>query len=563
MLRNLHIKNLALIREVDVDFTDGLNILTGETGAGKSIIVDSIGLALGGRVQRDLTRGGTGVSLVELVFEIQNDETIEALRRFEIEADDGVVVISRKMKDGRSKSRINGETRTSQEVRAIAGCLLDIHGQSEHQKLLKPESQLDLIDSFGKEEVAELKARVAADYKVYAGIKKALGGGEMPEEERLRKASFLKYEIAEIREADLQDGEDEEVEKRYRKLANARKIAESIETVHTATGYEEGDSAGEVIGRALKKLESVSEYDEQIGRFYNALCEIDSLLNDFNRGIADYAGDLSFEAESFAETEERLNTINKLKAKYGRTIDEILAKCDEKERELKKLEDYEADRERLLREYAAARERLAASSASLTKLRKQYAEIFTGAVTTQLKDLNFVRADFHIEFRETGSFTANGCDAVEFCIATNPGEEARPLRQVVSGGELSRIMLGIRAMFADTDATDTIIFDEIDAGISGRTAQKAAEKLASVAKHHQVLCITHLPQIAAMADTHYGITKDVSGSAAITNIEPLSYEESVDELARLIGGAEITANTRSSAGEMKAMCDGFKRSLRS
>ena len=561
MLRNLHIKNLALIREVDVDFSDGLNIMTGETGAGKSIIVDSIGMALGGRAQRDMSRGSSGPGLVELVFEITDEAVAGVLREHGIEPEDGVILVSRKIADGRSQCRINGESRTSAEVREIAGLLLDIHGQSEHQKLLRPESQLELLDTFGRDEIAAARENVAADYKTWTGIKRALGGAELTGEERARRASFLEYEIGEIEGADLTEGEDEEIERRYKKLVNAKKIAETVENVHEATGYDAPDSAGEVIGRALKKLEGVSEFDDELHNFYDSLSEIDSLLNDFNRGIAGYAGDLAFEAESFEETEERLNVINRLKAKYGRTVTEVLESLREKKQELMKLEDYEATRERLLREYASARERLQKSSAVLTSLRKKYAAVFVEAASKEFRDLNFARADFGIEFRECGSFSANGCDSIEFTIATNPGDPRKPLRNVVSGGELSRLMLGIRTMFADVDATDTIIFDEVDTGISGRTAQMAAEKMARVARHHQVLCITHLPQIAAMADTHYGITKELTDQEAITNIEALSREESVDELARLIGGASITDNTRASAAEMKEMCDRYKASL--
>ena len=561
MLRNLHIKNLALIREVDVDFSDGLNILTGETGAGKSIIVDSIGMALGGRAQRDMSRGSSGPGLVELVFEITDEAVAGVLREHGIEHEDGVILVSRKIADGRSQCRINGESRTSAEVREIAGLLLDIHGQSEHQKLLRPESQLELLDTFGRDDIAAARENVAADYKTWTGIKRALGGAELTGEERARRASFLEYEIGEIEGADLTEGEDEEIERRYKKLVNAKKIAETVENVHEATGYDAPDSAGEVIGRALKKLEGVSEFDDELHNFYDSLSEIDSLLNDFNRGIAGYAGDLAFEAESFEETEERLNVINRLKAKYGRTVTEVLESLREKKQELMKLEDYEANRERLLREYASARERLQKSSAVLTSLRKKYAAVFVEAASKEFRDLNFARADFGIEFRECGSFSANGCDSIEFTIATNPGDPRKPLRNVVSGGELSRLMLGIRTMFADVDATDTIIFDEVDTGISGRTAQMAAEKMARVARHHQVLCITHLPQIAAMADTHYGITKELTDQEAITNIEALSREESVDELARLIGGASITDNTRASAAEMKEMCDRYKASL--
>ena len=561
MLRNLHIKNLALIREVDVDFSDGLNIMTGETGAGKSIIVDSIGMALGGRAQRDMSRGSSGPGLVELVFEITDEAVAGVLREHGIEPEDGVILVSRKIAEGRSQCRINGESRTSAEVREIAGLLIDIHGQSEHQKLLRPDSQLELLDTFGRDEIAAARENVAADYKTWTGIKRALGGAELTGEERARRASFLEYEIGEIEGADLTEGEDEEIERRYKKLVNAKKIAETVENVHEATGYDAPDSAGEVIGRALKKLEGVSEFDDELHNFYDSLSEIDSLLNDFNRGIAGYAGDLAFEAESFEETEERLNVINRLKAKYGRTVTEVLESLREKKQELMKLEDYEATRERLLREYASARERLQKSSAVLTSLRKKYAAVFVEAASKEFRDLNFARADFGIEFRECGSFSANGCDSIEFTIATNPGDPRKPLRNVVSGGELSRLMLGIRTMFADVDATDTIIFDEVDTGISGRTAQMAAEKMARVARHHQVLCITHLPQIAAMADTHYGITKELTDQEAITNIEALSREESVDELARLIGGASITDNTRASAAEMKEMCDRYKASL--
>ena len=559
MLRNLHIKNLALIREVDVDFREGLNILTGETGAGKSIIVDSIGLGLGGRVQRELMKSGSGPALVELVFEVDDEATLASLQAHDVEAEDGVVLISRKIAEGRSSLRVNGETRTAQEVREIASCLLDIHGQSEHQKLLRSDVQLSLLDEYGGEEIQDAKEKVASDYKRWSGIRKALGGEELSEEERARRISFLEFEIGEIEDAELMEGEDEEVEKRYRKLANARKIAEAVETVHESTGYDSPDSAGEVIGRALKKLESVSEYDAVLSEYYDALSDIDSLLNDFNRGIADYAGDLSFEADSFEETESRLNLINRLKAKYGRTIGEILEGRDERKMELRSLLDYEENRARLLRELDAAEKDLEESSANLTKLREKWAAVFRDEAVKQFADLNFAKADFGIELREQSHFGANGRDAVEFTIATNPGEERRPLRNVVSGGELSRLMLGIRTMFADTDSTDTVIFDEVDTGISGRTAQKAAEKLAHLSESHQVLCITHLPQIAAMADTHYGITKSLSDSSAITNIEPLSYEESVDELARLIGGAEITENTLASAKEMKDFGANVKR----
>jgi DNA repair protein RecN (Recombination protein N) len=557
VLRNLHIKNLALIREIDVDFAEGLNIMTGETGAGKSIIIDSIGLALGGRVARDMTRKGE-VSLAELVFEVTNPQTIRDLEALDVSASDGVIVISRKIRDGRSICRVNGETRTASDVREMAGFLLDIHGQSEHQKLLRPDVQLDLLDQYGGEEIASAKHLVADKYRRWAQIRKALGGEAVSPEERARRISFLQFEIKEIDDAALKEGEDAELEAAYKKLSHARKIAEAVDEVHDATGYEGPVSAGDLIGRALKKLESVSEYDEDLKDLTDQLAEIDSLLNDFNRQVSDYGDNLSFEGGAFEETEERLNLLNRLKVKYGGTIDRILAYRADKARELENLEDYEENRAKLERDLAAAEEELKEASARLTDLRRDCAGGFAKAVSAQLQDLNFARADFEVALHPLIGYTANGADRADYMIATNPGEEPRVLGKVVSGGELSRIMLGIRTMFADGDPTDTLIFDEIDTGISGRTAQKVAEKLAQAAGRHQVLCITHLPQIAAMADTHYGITKELSASEAITRIESLDEEESISELARMLGGAKITDHTLDSAREMKEMCRHYK-----
>ena len=559
MLRNLHIKNLALIREVDVDFNPGLNILTGETGAGKSIIIDSIGMALGGKPVRRLIRDDAPSGLVELVFEVSNPETEAALAAMDIAAEDGVILISRKMQGNRSTIRINGETRTAADARAVGSLLLDIHGQSEHQKLLRPDHQLDLIDSYGRGEIREALLKVRESYKVYAELKKKLGSGEMSEEERNRRMSFLEFEIEDIESAGLKEGEDEELEALYRKMKNARRIVTAVNEAHTLTGYEEG--AGDEIGRAVKELDSVSEYDEEIAGLLNTLSEIDDLLNDFNREVAAYADSLDFEESAFAETEERLDLINRLKAKYGRTISDILMAKEEKEEELSALRDYEEERIRLKKKFARAEEALGEASRGLSVLRKQYAEEFSRKVVDQLRELNFAKADFAVHFEETAGYTANGCDAVSFMIATNPGEPRRELSKVVSGGELSRIMLGIKTIFAADDKTETLIFDEVDTGISGRTAQMVAEKMSAIARDRQVLAITHLPQIAAMADTHYAITKELSDSSAITKIEALSEEESVLELARLIGGEKITENTLKSSREMKEMCRQMKKNV--
>jgi DNA repair protein RecN (Recombination protein N) len=558
MLRNLHIRNLALIREIDVDFGPGLNILTGETGAGKSIIVGSVMMALGSKFSRSMLREGAPFALVEMVFETDDPATLEKLEEMGIEPEDGVILISRRMEEGKSVCRINGFTSTTAQVRECAACLIDIHGQHEYQQLLRSGRQLEMLDEFGSERIAPQKEKVASDYGRYAELKKKMGETGISEEERLRTISFLEFEINEIEEADLRPGEDEELEKTYRRLSNSKRIAETMGEVHELTGYDSGEGAGESIGRALKELEGISEYDSDIEELCSSLRTVDGLLNDFNREASDYIGGLTFEEESFGETEERLNTVNRLKAKYSDSIEGILEALAAKKKKHDELEDYAEGRKKLTAEFRASEDALRKSSETLTKLRKETAASFEKEAQAQFLDLNFAKADFAISFGETAGFTANGKDNVDFLICTNPGEPMMPLNKIASGGELSRIMLGIRTMFAARGDTGTLIFDEIDAGISGRTAQKVAEKLSVVSRSHQTLCITHLPQIAAMADGHYAITKEVSDTEAVTRIDALSEEESVKELARLLGGARLTESTFDTAREMKEMCRQYK-----
>lgn len=556
MLKNLHIRNLALIREADVDFGPGLNILTGETGAGKSVIVDAIGLALGERISRELK--GDESALSELVFEISDSGICDRLRTAGTEPEDGEVFVSRKMQQGRSKLRVNGETKTAAEVRNIASYLLDIHGQSEHQKLLRNDMQLKMLDHFGADQITPALKEYESAYHLWKKLGTELADEEMTPEERARQLSFYEYEINEIEEASLKEGEDELLEKKYRKLLHARKIAEAVDEAHGYSGYDDDGCAGEGIGNALKKLESVISYDEKLDELYQSLSEVESLLADFNRELSSYADSLTFEEEEFRETEERLDLINHLKSKYGNSISRVLEAYEEKKEAYKKLADYEENRKKLKEEFEKASVLLNEKSGKLTALRKETARVFAEKARAEFEELNFAQADFDILFSEPDAPSANGNDLVEFVISTNPGQPKKPLREVVSGGELSRLMLGIRSLFADTDSTETVIFDEIDAGISGRTAQKVAERLQNLARRHQVLCITHLPQIAAMADAHYCISKEISDNTAETKIEMLDDAEAEKELARLIGGAVITENTLKSAREMKFLCRQFK-----
>ncbi len=551
MLTNLHVKNLALIDEADVEFGPGLNILTGETGAGKSILIGSINLALGKKMTKDLIREGESSCLVELVFQIENPETQRKLQELGAEPENGQLIITRKIRDGRSISRINGETCTASGIREIAGLLLDIHGQHEHQSLLYPNRQLEILDAYGKEEIKPLAVSVSAAYREYRGVRKELEAYEMNEEERARELSFLEFEIREIEEATLTPGEEEELERRYRRMANSRKIAETLNQVHRLTGYEEG--AGDLTGRALKEMAEVSALDEELQGMADALSDAENLLNDFNRSVSSYLEDFTFSEEEFSETEKRLDLLNHLKSKYGSTVTEVLEYLERQKMKLEKLRNFETEKEKLQKQCRKAEETLEEMSYNLSEKRKHYGKELAQRILEGLKDLNFPDVNFRIDFQRTDRYSGNGWDAVEFLISTNPGEPVKPLAKVVSGGELSRIMLAIKALLADRDDTETLIFDEIDTGISGRTAQKVSEKMAAIGRNRQVICITHLAQIAAMADEHFEIRKEVENQETSTKIRRLSAKESVEELARILGGAEITHAVYENAKEMKEL----------
>ena len=558
MLVHLHVRNLALIEDIEVEFGPGLNILTGETGAGKSILLGSMQLILGGRSAKDMIRTGASNALVELLFQVENPRAEASLREFGVETSEGQVLMSRKIMDGRSINKINGETSTVSQMKAAAACLLDIHGQHEHQSLLYQDKQLEILDIYGKEEIFPAKEKVQTAYKKYRDCKKQLDELDIDEEQRNRERAFLEFEINEIESAQLVSGEDEELEKRYRKLNNGRKILETLQGVRDLTGYESGQGAGESVGNAVREISRVTEYDTQLDSMASALQEIDGLLNDFNRELASYVDDLNFDDEAFYETEKRLDTINGLKAKYGRTIEDIQEYCLKQKQKLENLDKYEERFHEAEENLKKSREELETVSYKLSVIRQKYSQMLTDKITEGLKDLNFLDVQFQITFRRRKEYTAGGFDDIEYEISTNPGESLKPLGKIVSGGELSRIMLAIKAILADRDQIETLIFDEIDTGISGRTAQKVSEKMAVIGRCHQVLCITHLPQIAAMADTHFEIEKHQKDNETITEIHPLEGDDSVRELARLLGGAEITQAVFDNAKEMKELAQVHK-----
>lgn len=558
MLIHLHVKNLALIEDIEVEFGPGLNILTGETGAGKSVLLGSMQLILGGRTARDMIRTGASCALVELLFQVENKKAEQALNSLGIFTEEGQVLLSRKIMDGRSINKINGETCTVGQMKAAAECLLDIHGQHEHQSLLYQEKQLEILDAYGREKIRPAKEAVRQSYEEYRKYMRALKELDTDEEQRNREKAFLEFEISEIEKAHLVPGEDEELETLYRRLNNGKLILETLQSVHSLTGYDSGQGAGEAVGTGVRELLRVTEYDTQLESMAETLQEIDGLLNDFNRELSSYVEDLSFDDETFYETEKRLDQINGLKAKYGRTIEEILEYQNTQQQKLEKLARYEENFLEARQNLKKAEEQLEKDSYVLSEIRKDYSKTLTEKIIEGLRDLNFLDVKFRIDFQRKQEFTDNGHDSIEYEISTNPGESVKPLGRIVSGGELSRIMLAIKAILADRDQIETLIFDEIDTGISGRTAQKVSEKMAVIGSCHQVLCITHLPQIAAMADTHFEIEKHQKGSETITEIHPLGERESVRELARLLGGAEITEAVLKNAMEMKELAQVHK-----
>lgn len=551
MLEYLHVKNLALIDEAEVEFKPGLNILTGETGAGKSILLGSVGLALGGNYNAGMLRTGAASGFVELTFTVEDEEIKKSLSEMDIFPEDGRIVLSRKLMEGRSVSKINGESVSRATLKDVASLLIDIYGQNEHQTLLHKKNHLAFLDLYAGNAVERLKQETARRFCEYTNLERQLSDGSMDERERLKEISLAEFEIQEIEEANLLEDEDEELEQLYRRMSQGKRLSESVEQAHRYTSEEPSGNASECLSRAIRALQDVADVDSEGAALYERLVDVDSLLNDFNRELAQYQKSLEFSEEEFYETENRLNEINHLKAKYGNSVNDILTYCEEKKQRLSKLKDYENYIEELKEKLEQAKAQYEKQALQLRKKRKETAKAFVEEIRQGLVELNFLDVRFEMQFTETAKYTANGMDEAEFYISTNPGEKVRPMKTAVSGGELSRIMLAVKTVLADKEDTPTLIFDEIDTGISGITAGKVADAMHVIGKSRQVLCITHLAQIAAVADAHFLIEKSASKNKTKTQIHILSKEDSVKELARILGGANVTESILESAREMK------------
>ncbi len=555
MLLSLYVKNLALIEEAEVEFTEGLNILTGETGAGKSILIEAVGLALGGKATKDMIRVGADEAYVELTFCI-DEKTAALLETLDVRPDeDGLLIITKKITPARSVSRINDETVTAARLKTVTGYLIDIHGQNEHQSLLHKSKHLEILDEYAKEETADLLKKTADAYREYTQLKEKLSKFGLDDETRRREADFTRFEIDEIENAGIRVGEEEELSAKYRRFSHAQRISECLEEAYKAV-----DTDG--IGRALRAVESVAAYDEGLSGIIESLDDVESILSDLERLISDHMSELEFDESAFKETEDRLDLIRNLMAKYGNSEEAVLKCLEDKKVRLDELENYEMLAAETQKQCRTKENELLGLCEELSAVRKEKAKVLQERIQNELEDLGFLKVDFRIEVRRLDNVTASGYDEVEFLISTNPGSiPPRPLAEVASGGELSRVMLAIKTVLADADEIPTLIFDEIDAGISGRTAQKVSERLSYIARRHQVLCITHLPQIAAMADTHFEIVKEIEDDKTVTRIHRLGCDEEIEELARLLGGARITDAVRENASEMKRLADERKERL--
>lgn len=559
MLASLHVKNMALIKEVEVEFGKGLNIMTGETGAGKSIVIGAVNIALGTGNFKDYVQEDADYALVELVFVTENPAIRRKLQEQELPFEDNEVIITRRYKGGRATSKVNGEIVPVSFVRELAGELIDIHGQHEHQSLLYEKNHLGILDAFARVEIGDRLAKCRELHRHYVKAKRQWKEAVSDAGDRAKELDFLEFETQEIESAMLMVGEDEELESSYRLMTNGQKILEALSETGSLTGASGYSGAGDEIGRAVRTLDGVQNYDESLAELAGSLAELEVLLSDFNRSLSEYMDRFTFDEQQLHETEERLDLINRLKTKYGNSIEEILASAKEKSDRIEILNHYEDYIEKLREDYERSRAEFLKTADEISAIRKKYANILAEKIRNALVDLNFLDVRFEIAFQECAELTENGKDEICFMISTNPGLPLRPLASVASGGELSRIMLAIKAVMADKDAVETLIFDEIDTGISGRTAQKVSEKMAVIAKSHQVLCITHLAQIAAMADQHYIIEKKPANSKTVTNIGLLSEEESIEELARILGGAKITETVLENAREMKELAKNTKK----
>ena len=546
MLSLLHIENIAVIEQADISFDQGFNILTGETGAGKSIVIDAISAILGERAYRDMIRTGSAKASVRAVF-----TGVPELAWFgENGVDyDAETIIQREVYlDGRNVCRVNGCLVTVSILRKLGILLINIHGQHDSAALFDEANHLTFLDAFADNE--ELRTAYAEKYADVIALRREIESLTMDESEKLRRMETLKFQIAEIEKAELTAGEDEELEARRKVLQNAEKLSDGMETaVECLYGGDDSDGAAGLLAQAEYALSRLAKFSDHFSDLHDRVADLMYQVQDVAEEVRDARDDLSYSADELEQIESRLDVIHRLRRKYGVTCEDILAYLDKAKKELDDIEFADDHLERLKKNLKKAEKAAWEAAKALRENRKETAEYMSQRILTELAQLDMPRVQFSCMFTET-DLTPNGADAVAFYMSANAGEALKPMSKVASGGELARIMLAMKNVLAEKDQVNTLIFDEVDTGVSGRAAQKVAEKLRSVAAHKQVLCVTHLPQLAALANTHLLIAKSERDGRTYTSVTPLDLEGRKRELARIIGGTNITETTLKSAEEM-------------
>lgn len=559
MLESLHVKNLALIKESEVFFYPGLNILSGETGAGKSIILGSIRLALGAKAGKEFIRSGEEYALIELIFKSDKKEVLDRLREFDLPIEDDFrIFIQRKIMDGRSVAKINGETVTGKALKSIASLLINIHGQNDTAQLLDTKNYLDILDEYAGYEIEDLLRQTQESFLTYSALVKELEENESLDKNRDRELSLAEFELNEIDSANIKAGEDDTLEDRYRLMNNSKKIVEAIARAYQAIDSEGG--VNDTLDHALREVRSVLRYDDKISDIESQLSDAADIVGQLRYSMDEYMSSLEFSEAEFNDVENRLDTLNHLKNKYGNSLEDVLKYAEEKRGFIEKMADFGSYMADLKKRLEKSRDTLVGYCRQLTEARKEKAKILSLDLERNLKQLNLENTTCVVNVaNDEENITPKGCDSVDILVSFNVGEPAKSLSMVASGGELSRFMLALKAITAEKESIDTLIFDEIDSGISGKTAWNVAEKMNVIGIDHQVIAITHLAQIAAMADSHYLIEKKSDTDRTQTDIIKLSEDESINEIARLMSSDVTTKANIESARELKAQARVSKR----
>lgn len=565
MLLELNIANIALIESLRIEFAQGFNVLTGETGSGKSIVVDCMNLVLGGRADRDFVRTGAEKGSVQALFDIAKNSAAKAiLGEMDIDCEDGMVAVSREIsRSGRNICRISGVIVPLNTLRRLTGTLLDIHGQHEHQSLLDPAKHIAFLDAYGDNRHTELRAQAAKLHSERVKMESELKKNMLDAAERERLSDMLGFQIQEIASAKLKKGEEERLIARLRILENSEKIRTNVETAYEATyaGAGRTPSAQELLLRAANAMDKLSQIDERYAELGLRLREMVYSVQDVGYELRDILDHMESDPELIEKVSKRLETIDRLERKYGPNLDDVLNFYASAVERLESIQTGDAHIDALKAELAKKDAELDEVCTLLTASRRELAQRLAQAVMQQLRDLGMGRARLEIRIESLPRPTANGLDSVEFLISTNPGEPLKPMASVASGGELSRIMLALKAISMEADGVDSMVFDEIDTGVSGRMAQTVGEKMCAIARDHQVLCVTHLPQIAALGDAHFVVEKHTDGTTTETLVRQLDSEGRIHELSRLVGGAEDSTSSLSHAKHMLEDAECVRRKL--